>query len=127
MKILRSFLLLSALTGCGIFVPVINVSTVKPETMQQAHGIKVLEAHSASSHPEISETLGNITAYSCKAMLADPPPSREDALIQLRLNAAAMGADGIKEIAYESRTKIALCLNCWETVRASGVAVKFKK
>jgi uncharacterized protein YbjQ (UPF0145 family) len=127
MKILGSLLVLLSLTGCGIFVPVINVATVKPETMQQAHGIKVLEAQSASSHPEISETLGSITAYSCRAMLTDPPPSKGDALIQLRLHAAAMGADGIKEVAYESRTKLALCLNCWETVQASGVAVKFKK
>jgi len=127
MKTLGLFLLIFALAGCGIHVPVIDLKTVKADKMQQAHDIKVLEAQSAFSHPGAAEQLGSITAYSCRAMLTDPPPSREDALTQLRLNAAAMGADGIKDLAYEASAKSALCINCWETVKASGVAVKFKK
>jgi len=127
MKKLVSLTLLLILTGCGIHVPVIDVTTVTPATMQQVHSIKVVEANSTSTNPETFETLGSITAYSCRKMLNDPPASRGDALMQLRLNAVAIGADGIKDLTYDASTNTSFCLNCWETVKASGVAVKFKK
>lgn len=128
MKKQISFLVLLVLTGCGIHVPVIDVATVTPEALQQARRINVVESNGTFSHPEISETLGNITAYSCRKMLNGPPATIGDALIQLRLNAVAIGADGIKDLAYDSTSiNTFYCLNCWETVKVSGVAVKFKK
>lgn len=127
MKKLASLSALLILTGCGIHVPVIDVATVTPNTLQQAHRIKVVEASSSFRYPEISETLGRITAYSCRKMLNDLPASRGDALMQLRLNAVAIGADGIKDLAYDSSSSTSFCINCWETVKASGVAVKFKQ
>ena len=119
--------LLFTLAGCSMFVPVIDVSTVATETMQKAYRIKVAEINSASKYPEISARLGSITAYSCRKGLTDPPPSRGDALMQLRLNAVAIGADGIKDLAYNSDSNILFCINCWDTVQVSGVAVKFQQ
>jgi len=127
MKKLILLTLLLSFTGCGIHVPVIDVTTVTPATMQQVHSIRVVELNSTSTNPESFETLGSITAYSCRKMLNDPPASRGDALLQLRLNAVAIGADGIKDLTYEPSTNTSICLNCWETVKASGVAVKFRQ
>ncbi len=127
MKIILSLVLLFTMSGCGTFVPVIDVTTVPKDTMQQAFRIKVYETNSTTNYPEISEYIGNITAYSCKHMLYDPPASKGDALIQLRLKAVEVGADCVIDLTYDSRGTDTWGTNCWESVQASGVAVKFKK
>ena len=127
MKTILILVTLFALCGCGTFVPVMDVSTVPKETMQQAYRVKVFETNSTTNYPEITEYIGSITAYSCKHMLYDPPASKGDALIQLRLKALEKSADGIIDLTYDSRGTDTWGTNCWETVQASGVAVKFKK
>ena len=75
---------------------------------------------------EIAEYLGDITAYSCKHMMRDPPASKADALTQLRLKALGMKANGIIDVTFDSRGTDTFGTNCWESVQASGVAVEFK-
>ncbi len=116
-----------ALTGCGTFVPVQNVSETPQEKLQEAYKIKIFTTGSDKSNPKISEYLGDITAYSCKHMTWDPPASKGNALTQLKLKALDMGADGIIDVTFDSRGADAFGTNCWESVQASGVAVKFKK
>jgi uncharacterized protein YbjQ (UPF0145 family) len=113
--------------GCGTFVPVTDVSKVPKETLQQAYKVKTFMAGSNVNHPQVKEFLGEITAYSCKHLLWDPPASKGDALSQLRLKALEMGADGIIDVTFDSRGTDAFGTNCWESVQASGVAVKFEQ
>lgn len=127
MKGLVIALCLLALPGCTTFVPVVDVSKVPKETLQEAYRIKAYETTASTNYPEISEYLGNITAYSCKFMMWDPPASKGDALIQLRLKALELKADGIIDLTYDSRGTDAFGTNCWQSVQASGVAVKMKR
>lgn len=113
------------LTGCGSFVPVIDTSEVPPETLQQAYAVQAFTTGSNSGYPPIQQYLGNITAFSCKHLLTDPPASRGDALLQLRLKALELGANGIIDLTYDERGTDTFGTNCWETVQASGVAVEF--
>ena len=115
------------LLGCSPFVPVVNVSEVPKETLQKAYQIQTFEIGNGSSRPQVSEYLGSITAYSCKHLMTDPPASKGNALIQLRLKALELGADGIFDITFDTRGTDTWGTNCWESVQVSGVAVKFKK
>ena len=122
-----TILLIALLSGCSPFVPVIKVADVPKETLQKAYQIQIFEVGNSTSHPQVSDYLGNITAYSCKNMLTDPPASKGDALIQLRLKALELGADAVLDITFDTRGTDTWGTNCWESVQVSGVAVKFKQ
>lgn len=113
-------------SACATFVPVTDVSKVPPEQLQLAYAIKVYTTEQSGQYGEIEEYLGDITAYSCKHLMWDPPASKGDALTQLRLKALGMKATGIIDVTFDSRGTDAFGTNCWESVQASGVAVKFK-
>ncbi|MDG1937809.1 MAG: heavy metal-binding domain-containing protein [Pseudomonadales bacterium] len=119
------FLMSMLLISCGTFVPVQDVSKVDPATMQQAYKVKIFNANSNMQYPEVKHYHGPITAYSCKHMMYDPPASKGDALIQLRLKAVELGANGIVDITFDTRGTDTWGTNCWETVQASGTAVDF--
>ncbi len=125
MKLFSITLSVLLLAGCATFVPVTDVSKVPKETMQESYKIKTFTAGSDISHLEIKEYLGDITAYSCKHLATDPPASTGNALTQLRLKALELGANGIIDITFDTRGTDALGTNCWESVQASGVAVRF--
>ena len=128
---LRAMMLVLAITlqlyGCSTFVPVTDVSKVSREALQEAYKVRIFTTGSDVSHPKVAEYLGDITAYSCKHLLWDPPASKGDAITQLRLKALSMGADGIIDVTFDSRGTDAFGTNCWESVQASGLAVKFEK
>jgi S1-C subfamily serine protease len=114
-------------SGCfPAFVPVTDISKVSSDKLQAARQIKTYTTES-NNHPEVAEYLGDITAYSCKHVVWDPPASKGDALIQLKLKAVELGADGIIDITFDSRGTDTWGTNCWESVHASGIAVKFNQ
>ena len=114
------------LAACTPFVEVIDVSKVPPQDMQAAQRIRIVTIDNASP-PEIAEYLGPIDAFSCKGLMTDPPATRGNALQQLRYKAFKLGADAIIEVTFDTRGTDAWGTNCWETVTASGSAVKLKK
>lgn len=126
MKKYLIFLLIASLSGCATFVPVTDLSKVPKETLQSAYKIKTYTAGSDVNYPEIQEFLGDITAYSCKHLMTDPPASKGNALTQLRLKALELEANGIIDVTFDSRGTDAWGTNCWESVQASGIAVRFK-
>jgi uncharacterized protein YbjQ (UPF0145 family) len=107
------------------FVPVTDISKVPKDKLQAAYRIKTYTAEN-NNYPEVAKYLGDITAYSCKNLLWDPPSSKGDALTQLKLKALELGADGIIDVTFDTRGTDAYGTNCWDSVQASGVAVKFK-
>ncbi len=114
------------LAACTPFVEVIDVSKVPPADMQAAQRIRIITIDNAAP-PDVAEYLGPIDAFSCKAVMTDPPATRGNALQQLRYKALKLGADAIIEVTFDTRGTDTWGTNCWETVTASGSAVKLKK
>ena len=111
-------------SACDPFVPVTDTALVAPDLIQAARQIEVFTLDNPSSlRPKAF--LGEVVSYSCKHLLTDPPASRGDALLQLRLEALKLGASAIVEVTFDTRGTDAYGTNCWETVQASGTAVRF--
>lgn len=122
---MRYLILISIiLSGCGTFVPVKDVSKISPEIKQKAYQVQIFTVD-GKSHPKVKTYLGDIVAYSCKHLMWDAPASKGNALLQLRLKALDIKASAIIDVTFDSRGTDAFGTNCWESVQASGVAVKF--
>jgi uncharacterized protein YbjQ (UPF0145 family) len=72
----------------------------------------------------VEQVLARLTAYSCKHLTTDPPASRGDALEQLQIQAARAGANALINLTFDTRGTDVFGTNCWETVQASGTAVR---
>ena len=118
-------LIVLLLAACAPFVPVVDLNSVSKVDKDAAMKIRVFTVESGD-HPEVESLLGSITAYSCKHWMTDPPASKGDALTRLRMEALRLGANGIIDITFDSRGTDTWGTNCWETVQASGSAVRFK-
>jgi hypothetical protein len=71
--------------------------------------------------PAGATSLGTATGTSCKNVLWDPPATEADALAQLRIRAAAMGANAVAGVTY-SPAGTSLVSNCWSSVTATAQA-----
>lgn len=119
--------LLSALcvlifTGCGTFVPVRDLKEIPPNVVADAVRVKVYTIDNARI-PDDFEVLEEITAYSCKHLLTDPPASKGDALKRLQIEAVYVGANAIINVTFDTRGTDAYGTNCWESVQATGIAI----
>jgi uncharacterized protein YbjQ (UPF0145 family) len=114
------FLLISA---CAPMVEVTNVSQVDPQKLGQATQIKTYLV--GQDAPRNFTVVAPITAYSCKHLMTDPPASSGDALLQLQLKALELNASAIVNVTFDTRGTDTFGTNCWETVQASGIAVRF--
>ena len=108
------------------FVPIIDVTKVQKDKLYVASQIRTY-LDGSNNYPEVEKSLGNITGYSVKHLLWEPSPTKENALIQLQLRAFDLGADGIINISFETGGfPEILTRDCWESIKVSGIAVKFK-
>ena len=129
MKKLLGILVLSLLlTSCGPRVKVTKLSDISPDILTKATKVQIFRLDNAQPKPEIEKHLGEITAYSCKHMIWDPPASKGNALTQLKVRAVELGANGVIDITFDyySSGTDTLGTNCWESIQASGTAVKFE-
>jgi len=108
-------------------VPIINVVDVPKDQLQAARQIKIYTADN-NNYPEIEKSLGKIEGYSVKHLLWEPSPTEEQALIQIRLRALKLGANGIINVSF-SRGGLAEALmrDSWESIKVTGTAVRFKQ
>jgi len=125
-KVLAILILGLLLTSCGPRVKVIKLSDISPEILTEASKVQVFRLDNPTPKPDIEKYVGEITAYSCKHLVWDPPASKGDALKQLKVEAVQAGANGIIDITFDSRGTDTWGTNCWESVQASGTAVIFK-
>lgn len=103
---------------------VIKVTELDAATVSQAQRVQVLPA---GYQPGIvRSTLGMVNATSCKNKTWDPPPTRGDATMQLRVKAAAKGANAIANITYDEQGTDAWGTNCWSSITASADALVVK-
>ena len=113
-------------SGCATFVPVVDLEKVPPAEMVEARKVRIFTIESGASIPPIDQVIGDVSAYSCKHVLSDPPASKGDALKRLRLEAYRVGADAVIDVTFDVRGTDTWGTNCWETVYAAGQAVKLK-
>jgi len=103
---------------------VIKVADLDAGTISQAQRVQVL---SGGYEPGmVRSTLGMVNATSCKNKTWDPPPTRGDATMQLRVKAAAKGANAIANITYDEQGTDTWGTNCWSSITASADAIVLK-
>ena len=125
-KIFLSLTLIFSLNGCfSTRLPIQDISEIDKDVMKQVYQIKTY--YIGQNVPEIKEFLGSVSGYSCRSLTWEKRANAGDALIQLKLNAHKLGADGILDITFDNHGTDAWSTNCWEGVAATGMAVKFKK
>lgn len=115
------------LSGCAPFVPVADLSKLSPAESAEMMRVRIYTIDGNASYPQVSVVLGEVSAYSCKHYLSDPPASKGDALKRLRLEAMKLQADAVVDVTFDIRGTDTWGTNCWETVYANGQAVKFKQ
>ena len=101
-----------------------DLQTLPPAILAEASKVRVYQFGGSQEVPHVAEYLGPIEAYSCKNFIIDPPASGGDALQQLRVKAVQMEAGAIIDVNFDQRGTDAWGTNCWESVQASGMAVR---
>ena len=125
-KFLGILVLALLLTSCGPRVKVTKLSDISPDILTNATKVQIFRLDNAQPKPEIEKYLGEITAYSCKHMVWDPPASKGNALTQLKVRAVELGANGVIDITFDYKGTDTWGTNCWESIQASGTAVMFE-
>ena len=123
MRFIRLLAVLMTLASCGPAVPVIDTSAIDNAQRSDLAAIKVFTLGSNVDRP--FKVVGVIESYSCKRLTTDPPASKSDALLQLRINAKALAADAISDVTFDERGTDTWGTRCWETVQASGTAIQW--
>jgi len=125
-KLLGILFLGLLLSSCGPRVKVIKLSDINPDILTKASKVRIFKLDSNQPTPEIEKYIGEITAYSCKHLMTDPPASKGNALTQLKVQAVELGATGIIDITFDYSGTDTWGTNCWESIQASGTAVTLK-
>ena len=102
---------------------VTDISQVDTATMTRAAQVRTYTV--GQDAPPGYSVIAPVSAFSCKNLITDPPASKGDALLQLQLKALELGASGVVNVTFDTRGTDAYGTNCWESVQASGLAVRF--
>jgi uncharacterized protein YbjQ (UPF0145 family) len=57
-------------------------------------------------------------------LLTDPPATQGDALQQLQVRVMRLGGNAVGNVTFDTRGTDTLGTNCWQTVTASGLALR---
>jgi uncharacterized protein YbjQ (UPF0145 family) len=109
------------LAGCTPFIPVTNLNEVPAETMRDALNVKVVRI--GDNGPKAAHLLGQVTGHSCKHWTWDPPPSTNDALLRMRVEAAKLRANTVMDVTCNEAGTDTFGTNCWGSVTCKGVAI----
>lgn len=118
-----SIMLFLGAGACTPFVPVVSVSDLPQAERTAAANVRVFSV--GQNAPRVQTALGRIEAYSCKFLPWSAPASRDDALEQLQVKAVQMQANAIINLTFDGRGAD-IGTNCYETVHASGTAVRIQ-
>lgn len=120
-------LIVGLVAGCGPAAQIgyIDVSKQSRDDITESFNVQIFEG--SSPHPRIETYYESLHATSCKNKLWDPPPTKGNALQQLRLKALSLGANAIVNVHFDTQGTDALGTNCWKSVTATGDAVLIDK
>jgi hypothetical protein len=106
------------LVSCVPMSQRVNLEHLSREQRAELAQIRVYSID--QSQPPKFEYVGEVTAYSCKALTWDPPASKGNALRQLRKKAYDLKANAIINVTFDRGGQD---LTCWESMQAAGTAV----
>lgn len=112
------------LAACAPFIPVTKIADLPPEKQSALKAIKVYEPSERSGGSY--DVIGDLTGNSCKNLMWEPSPSRDDAIDQMRHLASERGANGITDIKCEQPRGTSFATNCWESLTCTAKAIKVK-
>jgi hypothetical protein len=113
-----ALLLLAGCIGPNPSLGVVEVSALPDKGAGAQRSVEV-----ATSIPAGATPLGAISATSCRNKLWDSEPSEEDALAQLKVKAASMGATGVSSLRYDA-SGTSLVSNCWSSITVNATAYR---
>jgi hypothetical protein len=122
MKIVKAspvFLFAFGLFGCGPQVAVIKVD--QSTAIEARNAVKIYSAKQLVE--KRYEDLGPIEATSCKSLMWDPIPTREDAVTQLRVRAINLGGNGLLNLMCDATQGTSVSKNCWSSITCSASAI----
>ena len=116
--------IVAVLSGCGSFVPTVDLDKLPPEVKHQVRAIPIY--NSIQLKDREFTVLGIVEGHSCQNKTWDPPATRTAAVEQAKYYAYKMGADGITNIRFGAREGTSVRTNCWELISCTAEAIKFR-
>ncbi len=117
-----AFVACLATMSCGPFIPVTKLDKVPPETMTAALNVKIYRA--GAETPKVNQFIGQVVGNSCKNLMTDPPPTTNDALLRLRVDAVQKGANAVMDVTCDAAGTDTWGTNCWSSVSCKGNAIR---
>lgn len=112
--------LLATIYGCG---PQIAVLKVDPSTaLEVRNAVKIYTTRQLAEKEY--EDLGPIEATSCKSLMWEPVPTREDAVNQLRVRTINLGGNGLLNLICDAREGTSVSKNCWSSITCAASAIE---
>ena len=108
--------------GCAPFVPVIDLTGVHQQDLIKSQKIRTYIV--GQMPPDEFTVLEPLEAWSCKQQSWDPPATKGNALRQLKLLAYRLGATALMDVEFTGHNTDVWGTNCWNSVHASGIAIK---
>lgn len=99
------------LSGCAGFGQVERVADLAPEQLRQIHSIRIVTGADNITY----KSLGMIKGLSCKGSPYSGASAQEDALMQLKIKAVKLGANGILFPTCSHDVSVDWSNNCWES------------
>ncbi|WP_367268029.1 Rcs stress response system protein RcsF [Reyranella sp.] len=90
--------------------------------MKDALNVRVYRV--GADAPKVAQYLGQVVGNSCKNLMTDPPPTTNDALLRLRVDAAKRGANSVMDVTCDTAGTDTWGTNCWASVSCKGVAIR---
>lgn len=122
-KIILSIFIIVSFIGCvGPLVPVIDLKGVNRQDLIGSQKIRTYVV--GQMPPDGFTVLEPLEAWSCKNKTWDRPATKGNALRQLKLLAYRLGATALMDVEFTGHNTD-YGTNCWNSVHASGTAIKY--
>ncbi len=115
------FFSLIILSACSAGMPLTNLNQVSPEIMKRGVNIKIFRAE--EEHPSNFDFKAMVEGHSCKHLTTDLPPSRGEAIMRMKVDAAEKGANAILDYTCEPFGTDAWGTDCWASITCRGTGV----
>jgi hypothetical protein len=123
LRIVSALTLFVAIYGCG---PQVAVLKVDPSTALMARSsVKIYTTRQLADKKY--EDFGPIEATSCKSLMWEPVPTREDAVNQLRVRAMNLGGNGLLNLMCDAREGTSVSKNCWSSITCAASAIQVEE
>ena len=121
-----SFLLVitTLLTGCGTFVPVVELDKVNPEVLGKSKSVRIYML--GQDTPKDYEFIDSITAWSVKHRLHHPPATKGNAIQQAKVICIQKGGDTLINATFDKQGTDTWGTNAWESIALSADVVRLK-